>query len=204
MTRRNHITGLLATAWLAMACLALAVAIPFPALAQQGTFHRVQQRQQGARQQGPQQNGHKGDWLRRYKDLPPAEQERALQNDPWFRKLPTERQQQLRQRLQNFTNLPPQQQLRILNRQETWEHLTPEQKEQALQFHAQMQQLSPDRRRLVHTAIDDLRAMPLEQREQVINSERFKGMFSDHERELMRGASRLPLAPAGSGDSGPE
>ncbi len=87
---------------------------------------------------------------------------------------------------------------------DTWEHLTPEQKQQARQIFGQMQQLPPERRRLVHTAIDDLRAMPPEQREQVINSPRFKGMFSDQERELMRGATRLPLAPAGSGDSGPE
>ena len=61
--------------------------------------------QQQARPKPP---GHAGDWLRRYKDLPPAEQERALQNDPWFHRLPPERQQQLRQRLQNFSTLPPQ------------------------------------------------------------------------------------------------
>jgi hypothetical protein len=41
--------------------------------------------------------------------------------------------------------------------------------------------------------------MPPEQREQIINSPRFKGMFSDQERELMRGAARLPLAPAEEG-----
>ena len=40
-----------------------------------------------------------------------------------------------------------------------------------------------------------LRAMPPEQREQVIDSPRFKGMFSNQEREMMRGATRLPLAP---------
>ena len=46
--------------------------------------------------------------------------------------------------------------------------------------------------------------MPPDQREQVINSERFKGMFSDQERELMRGAARLPLAPAPHEDTGPQ
>jgi len=88
----------------------------------------------------------------------------------------------------------------MLNRMETWEHLTPQQKQEARQVFGQMQQLSPDRRRMVHTAIDDLRAMPPEQREQVINSDRFKGMFSDQERQLMRNATRLPLASADSGD----
>jgi len=87
---------------------------------------------------------------------------------------------------------------------DTWEHLTPEQKQQARQIFGQMQQLPPDRRRLVHKAIDDLRAMPPQQRDQIIESDRFKGMFSDHERNVMREASRLPLAAADSGDAGPE
>ncbi len=151
---------------------------------------------------GPQ--GHAGDWLRHYADLPPDEQERALQNDPAFRRLPPERQQMLRQRLQHFSNLPPQQQLRVLNRMETWEHLTPEQKQQARQLFGQFRQLPPDRQRMVKTAVEDLRAMPPDQRENVINSDRFKGMFSDQERELMRGAARLPLAPPEGTEGGPQ
>jgi hypothetical protein len=149
---------------------------------------------------GAKHQGHAGDWLRRYKDLAPDEQEHALQNDPAFQKLPTAQQQKLRERLQRFSSLSPEQQLQILNRMETWEHLTPEQKQEARQIFGQMRQLPPDRRRMVHTAIDDLRAMPPDEREQVINSDRFKGMFSDQERQLMREATRLPLAPPDSGD----
>jgi len=37
----------------------------------------------------------------------------------------------------------------------------------------------------------------------VINSDRFKGMFSDQERDMMRGAARLPLVPDG-GENGPQ
>ncbi len=144
----------------------------------------------------PRVQGHAGDWLRRYKDLPPAEQERELQRDPGFRLLPPAQQQLLRQRLRHFSNLPPQQQLRMLNRMEVWEHLTPAQKQQARQIWGQMRQLPPDRQRMVTTAVRDLRAMPPGQREGVIDSPRFRGMFSDQEREMMRGATRLPLAPA--------
>ncbi|MGD0824251.1 MAG: DUF3106 domain-containing protein [Terriglobales bacterium] len=59
----------------------------------------------------PPQNrpGHAGNWLRRYKDLPPAQQHRALENDPQFRKLSPQQQARLRSRLQNFSSLPPQQ-----------------------------------------------------------------------------------------------
>ncbi len=91
----------------------------------------------------------------------------------------------------------------MLNRMETWEHLTPEQKQQARQIFGQIRQLPPGRQRAVGTAIHDLRSMPPELRERIINSERFKGMFSDQEREMMRGATRLPLAPAEGGEAGP-
>jgi hypothetical protein len=211
--------------WLATAGLAIAVTVAGPCLALNGPFHSAWQRPQGRAYQAqhpppgrpyqgparapqgarpqmsrpparPQSGGHAGDWLRHYKDMPPAEQERALQNDPAFRRLPPGQQQQLRQRLQHFSALPPPQQLRMLNRMETWEHLTPGQKDQARQIFGQIRALPPGRQRAVGTAIHDLRGMPPEQREQIIDSERFKGIFSDQEREMMRRATRLPLAPA--------
>src|ERR1700719_3700795 len=74
------------------------------------------------------QPGHAGNWLRRYKDLPPAQQRRALENDSQFRRLPPQQQARLQNKLQHFSSLPPQQQERVLNRMETWEHLTQNQK----------------------------------------------------------------------------
>jgi hypothetical protein len=73
-------------------------------------------------QMRPPQNppGHAGNWLRRYKDLPPAQQRRALENDSQFRKLPPQQQARLQGRLQYFSSLPPQQQERVLGRMETW------------------------------------------------------------------------------------
>jgi hypothetical protein len=200
MTRGGNTTG-----FMAVACLAIAMAIPFPCAAQRGIFRPAQQKHpaqapraqiQRPPQAHPQQQGHAGDWLRRYKDLPPGEQERALQNDPAFRRLPAERQQQLRQRLQHFSSLPPQQQLRMLNRMETWEHLTPEQKDQARQLYSQFRQLPPNRQGMVSAAVKNLRSMPPEQREEIINSDRFKSNFNEQELGVIRGATHLPLAPA--------
>jgi hypothetical protein len=206
----KHITTLVATAG-----LCLAFALPFPCLAQRGRFRPyVAARAQAPVHSAPARNGpgpsavphaqnparpvprgHSGYWLRQHKDMTPAEQERALQNDPNFRRLNPQQQQRLRQRLQHFSSLPPQQQQRMLNRMETWEHLTPAQKQQVRQFHYQLQMLPPGRQRMVGTALNDLRAMPPAQREQVIDSERFRSMFSPQEREMLRGASRLPLTP---------
>ena len=198
MRRANLRTG-----WITTAVLAVATVAASPCLAQRGNFRPVQGRQGALNQNRPQGQGqgHAGDWLRRYQGLPPGEREHALQNDPGFRRLSPERQQLLRQRLQHFSSLPPQQQQRMLNRMETWEHLTPGQKQQARELFGRMQQLPPDRRRMVGTAIRDLRAMPPEQREQIIDSNRFRGMFSPQERDIMRGATRLPLAPPENGRS---
>jgi hypothetical protein len=68
-----------------------------------------------------------------------------------------------------------------------------------------MQQLPPNRRHMVGTAIRDLRAMPPQQREQIISSPRFRSMFSPRERDMMRGATRLPLAgpEGGRGEQSP-
>jgi len=198
MRRGNLMTRWMATAVLAVATVAVS---PFPCLAQRNSFRPVQARPSAPNQNHPQPHpgGHAGDWLRRYKGMSPGEQERALQNDPAFRRLSPERQQLLRQRLHHFASLPPEQQQRVLNRMETWEHLTPGQKQQARELFGRMQQLPPDRRRMVTTAVRDLRAMPPGEREQIIDSKRFRGVFSPEERDIMRGATRLPLAPPENG-----
>jgi Protein of unknown function (DUF3106) len=142
------------------------------------------------------QGHHAGQWLRRYKDLPPAEQERALSNDPQFRHLSPERQERLRARLQHFSSLPPAQQQRVLNRMETWEHLTPAQKQDARQLFRQMREMPPDRRHMLESAIRDLRAMPPDARQRVINSDRFRSTFTPEERNMLDDVTKLPLAPA--------
>ncbi|MGA2978788.1 MAG: DUF3106 domain-containing protein [Terriglobales bacterium] len=149
------------------------------------------------------QPGHAGNWLRRYKDLPPAQQRRALENDPQFRKLPPQQQTRLRNRLQHFSSLAPQQQERVLSRMETWEHLTPNQKQQARQLFQQFKQLSPDRRQAVNRAIREMRGLTPAQRDQFINSEQYRNSFSLQERVILSGAAHLPLAPGDGLQAGP-
>src|SRR5258708_13482209 len=169
--------------WVPAVRLIVAAATPLPCLAQRGTFGQSppQQRRKaypyqnrGPAPRGPQ--GHAGDWLRRYKDLPPTEQQRALQNDPQFRRLPPGRQQELQRQLQHFSSLPPQQQQRVLNRMETWEHLTPQQKQQARRIFGEIQHLPPNRPPLVGTAIRDPRAMPPQRGAQCISAPRLSSM----------------------------
>jgi len=144
--------------------------------------------------EAPQSGHHAGQWLRRYKDVPADQQQKALNSDPQFRSLPAERQEQLRQRLQRFSSLPPQQQQRTLQRMETWEHLTPEQKADARGIFSRMRQLPPQRRQAMQNAINALRAMPPDARQRAIDSGRFS-QFSPDERDMLKGVSKLPLAP---------
>lgn len=140
---------------------------------------------------------HAGDWLRKYKDVPPAQQQKALESDPQFRTLPPERQQRLKERLQHFSSLPPERQQRILNRMETWEHLTPEQQQKAHDVFDRYRQLPQDRQNTVRTAVRDLQQMSPQDRQRVLNSDRFNGMFNSNEREILNEMSQLPLGPPG-------
>jgi hypothetical protein len=213
MGRGKFMTGWMATALLAVATVVVSSA---PSLAlrsnfgqgRQGVQSHPQPAEQHQEQAHPQQSGpgkgHAGDWLRKHKDQSPADRERALENDPGFRHLPQAQQQQLRQRLQHFSNLPPEQQRRMLDNMERWEHLTPTQKQQVRDVRGRMQQLPDNRRRMVTTAVRDLGAVRPGEREAIIDSKRFKSMFSPEEREIMRSASRLPFAPPEGGAAAPE
>jgi len=141
------------------------------------------------------QQAHAGQWLRQNRNLTPEQQQRALENDPQFRKLPPQQQERLRQRLQHFNQRPPEEQQKILDRMDTWGHLTPEQKQQARQMHSQWQQLSPERKQAVQNAVRTLRAMPPEARQSQIDSPAYQRQFTPQERQILSGASKLPLAP---------
>lgn len=138
---------------------------------------------------------HMGDWLRRHRGMSTEEQERALQQDPDFRRLDPERQRRLRQRLQRFSTLPPDQQQRILSRMETFEHLTPAQQARARDMFRDFRRLPPDRKRALGQAFRDLRAMSPEDRQKTLASETYRNRFNDQERQLLQGMSELNLIP---------
>ena len=150
------------------------------------------------------QPGHAGAWLRKYKDMSPAQQRRVLESDPQFRKLSPPRQIQLLRMLQHFSSLPPQQQELMLGRMDTWEHLTASQKQEARQVYLQFRQLPPDRRKAVNHAIRGMRNLTPNQRDQLIASDQFQRDFSPQERFVLGGAAHLPLAPGGLQTGPPE
>ncbi|MBB5343173.1 hypothetical protein HDF10_001123 [Edaphobacter lichenicola] len=128
---------------------------------------------------------HLAQWMNRHSNLPLAEQQRALENEPGFRDLPPPTQQRMRDRLTQLNNMTPEQRQRILDRTEAMERLTLPQRQQVRGAMQQLGGLPEDRRRLVARAFRDLREMPQPQRQAILDSDRFRGQFSDQERSTL-------------------
>ncbi|HSK43579.1 MAG TPA: DUF3106 domain-containing protein [Candidatus Binatia bacterium] len=126
-----------------------------------------------------------GDWLQAHKDLPPEQQLKILESEPAFKKLPTEKQNALRERLKKFNSLTPEKRTQALQRMEFLSKLTPQQRQQLRDANQQLQGLPPERQVAVHTALRHLRQMPPAERQQVIQSDRFRSTFSDQEQKLI-------------------
>lgn len=136
---------------------------------------------------------HLQQWLDRHQGLSLQEQLRQLQNEPGFSELPPQTQQRYRDRLMQLNNMTPQQRDRLLARNEALERLSIPERQQ---YRAAVQRFAsapPDRRRLMARAVLDLRSMPPEQRQSVINSDQFRAEFSDGERSTL--TSLLSVEP---------
>jgi hypothetical protein len=138
---------------------------------------------------------HKGDWLRKYFGLPPAQREQTLEKDPSFQALPPDTQQHLLDRLRAFNSLAPEKQQKILNRMEIYEHLPPEKQAEANSLYQRYNSLPSDQKSHVSQAFRKMRDMSPEQRSQYLNSDEFRGSFTDQQRELLRGMTDLAVNP---------
>ena len=132
-----------------------------------------------------QKQEHLGQWMDRHSNLPLADQQKALESEPGFKDLPPQTQQRLRDHLAQLNNMTPEQRRRAIEHTEVMEQLTPQQRQQVRGALAQFQGLPDDRRRLVSRAFRDLREMPPPQRQAILNSDRFRGQFSDQERNTI-------------------
>lgn len=149
--------------------------------------------------QGPrgQNQEHLEQWMNRHSNMPLAQQQRALENEPGFRQLPPQTQQHLRNRLTQLNDMPPEQRRRLIERNEDIERLSPPQRQQVRGAMQQLGALPMDRRRTVARAFRDLREMPPAQRQATLNSDRFRGQFSDQERGTLQQLLDVePLLPS--------
>lgn len=143
-----------------------------------------------------------GDWLQAHKDLPLDQQLKLLENEPGFKKLPADRQAALRERLKKFNSLPPDKRDQAVQRMEFLAKLTPQQRQQLRDANQQLKGLPPDRQVAVHTVLRHLRQMPPADRQQIIQSDRFRTTFSDQEQKLI--SQLAEMSPAAGTTQNPQ
>ena len=181
----------------AVGILILASLLAFPIAGQQPAGgNNAPHPQQPKRNNAGQKSQHKlGDWLRDHKNLPPDQQEKALENDPNFKHLPPDRQAQLKERLRKFNSLPPGQRDRALQRMEYWDKLNPDQRNKVRDANQQLQGLPVERRVMVHKALRHLRQMSPDERKQEFQSEKFRSTFSDQEQTILKNLAEINPPP---------
>jgi Protein of unknown function (DUF3106) len=155
--------------------LQLAASTCFARPAPQGPRPRLENNQQA----------HLGTWLQRHGNLPPEQQERALQSEPGFNRLPPETQQKLLNRLRQINRMPPNQRQRTVDHIEALERLTPQMRQQVRASFQDFHTLPEDRQRMVRKAFRDLREYPPEQRQAMMNSGQFQAQFTPQERGIL-------------------
>jgi hypothetical protein len=174
----------LASATLLLSAVTVAFALQPASLHKAGQARPAMNAPHQGQAQKPKQE-HLGQWMDRHSNLPLADQQKALENEPGFKDLPSQTQQAMRNRLTQLNNMTPEQRRRVIEHTEVMEHLTPQQRQEVRGALAQFQGLPEDRRRLVSRAFRDLREMPQPQRQAILNSDRFRGQFSDQERSTI-------------------
>ena len=119
-----------------------------------------------------------------------------LRSDPSFKRLPSNDQQRLTQQLRQVDQMPEQQRQRRLARNEMLERLSPNERTSISRSGKQWAALPQDRQALMKRAFNDLRGVPLDQRQTVLNSDRYQGAFSPEERGILSDFLRVePYEP---------
>ena len=129
--------------------------------------------------------GHLEDWLNRHRDLPLREQEQLLRNDPTFKRLPSANQQRLMRQLQEVDRMSPQRRAWRLARAEAIEHLSPQARRQLDRSSLRFADLPQPRHALIKRAFQQLRSVPLDERPTVLNSARYRDIFTPEERQIL-------------------
>lgn len=108
-----------------------------------------------------------------------------LRSEPSFSRLPSGEQQRLVQQLHQVDNLSDQQRQRRLARANALEHLSPQERSSLNRSNQSFSALPSNRQAIMKRAFQDLRSVPLDQRQTVLNSSRYQGAFSPQERGIL-------------------
>lgn len=141
--------------------------------------------------------GHLQSWLDAHRNLPVQRQEQLLRGDPSFQRLLPAEQQRVLQQLRDVDALTEQQRERRLARAENLERLSPEERMRVNRSAREWAGLPPQRQAMMKDAFHALRAVPLDQRAIVLNSQRYRDQFTAQERGILDELLKVePYEPA--------
>jgi hypothetical protein len=100
-------------------------------------------------------------------------------------KLPPDRRKAVEQRLEKYNTLPAPMKDRLREEYNTFQQLSPEKQEQVRGLFKQFNDIPEDRRKEVRRELYRLRNMPADRRSRRMASEKYKGEYSDSERQML-------------------
>jgi Protein of unknown function (DUF3106) len=139
----------------------------------------------------PQAAGHLPQWMNQHQNLSADQQERLLRQEPGFNRLSPGDQQREIQQLHRLNQMPEAQRQRRLAWNEALERLSPAERMQVNQSARQLATMPADRQAMVRRAFQDLRGVPVDQRETILNSARYNATFSPQERGVLSNLLRV-------------
>jgi len=140
--------------------------------------------------------GHLPQWFAQHHNLPMDQQEHLLRQEPGFNRLSPGEQQRAIQQLHQLNQMPDTLRQRTLARAEAIERLTPAERMQVNQSSRQFSAMPADRQAMVRRAFQDLRGVPIDQRQTILNSARYSATFSPQERNVLSNLLRVePYEP---------
>lgn len=108
-----------------------------------------------------------------------------MENSPSFKRQSPQRQAELKAILRRFNSRPPAERELMLNRMEWMAKLPPQQRQDIRDANKVLLTLPQERRVMVHKALRHLRQMTPQERQQEMESERFKSTFSEQEQGVL-------------------
>jgi hypothetical protein len=158
-----------------------------------------QRREQAAGQKPPNERSAVGlppKWLDSVRDMPPAEQERFMQNNERFQSLPPQRQALIRQNLQKWNGLPEEQRERIRATEKMLENATPEQREHFQnEIVPKLAQMPPLRRARVINHWRRLQGLSPAEQQAALRDPGFMGNLSPDEQSVVRDLNSMGEPP---------
>ncbi len=136
-------------------------------------------------------------WVENLREMPPAEQERFLQNNRVFQNLPPFRQAQIRKNLENWNKLSPTEREAIRDRAQILERMTPDQRQYLRNtLLPKWQEMPPERRQVINGRLHVLQMMGPAAQESALADPKFMQGLAPDEQSMLRDLNSFRNPPA--------